>query len=58
MCACNHCGGSLQESVRIRTQFIRICLHCGKPNTWDLDEGQKPVGYNIDADAKKEEDVV
>jgi hypothetical protein len=54
MCKCYNCSNTLKDAIPIRTQRIRVCLHCGKENSWPLDEGQKPIGYNVDEDFKEE----
>jgi hypothetical protein len=42
----------MQEGVGyIRTQRIRFC-RCGQENEWPLDEGQKPIGYNVDEEMR------
>lgn len=45
---CWNCNNDLKGAVPIRSQFIRVCVHCLKENKWMLDQGQNPVGYNLD----------
>jgi len=49
---CKYCGETFIRGnyPTIRTQRIRYCASCLEWEHWNLDEGQDPVGYNIDKD--------
>jgi hypothetical protein len=48
------CGNS--NLILLRTMNLKLCTDCRAELPWDLNPGQKPVGYSIereDVDAKK-----
>lgn len=53
MSKCRECGEEFPppgQYPAIRTQGLRYCPNCLTREEWDLGEGQKPVGYEVDID--------